>query len=556
MLTPERKHIVANPPHRSSLLVAALLLLLVGCAKQGMPTGGPKDETAPKVVSTRPQNGTNNFNAKEFTIDFDEYVVLKDAENNIIVSPPMAEKPEYKVKGRSLHVKINDTLSQNTTYLFQMINAVADFNEGNLLPYTDFVFSTGNDIDSMTLSGTVLDALSLKASESTVSVWLFPDGYDTIPPTYITRCDPKGNFMFKHIKPGHYSILAVCDENRNLRHNEAEPVAFSTLQYEASTLGDSTTATSSDAQPRPLLRLFKPDENKKQRIVSSNFRQNGKVQITSLLPMTNPSLVIPGEEYVTLLNKSRDTLTFWTLRKECDSLQIVVNDASGINDTILLRNKTSKGRNRQQAESTTLSMTPSHTKQPYFDTLSLTVSTPLDRERCHPDSSLVILALADSTTTCVTPTIDTSLMRLVVDYPFRQGENYQLTLPKGSFSDIYGRENDTLRFDISIDKEEEYASLDIVINGDSTVSDSLLLTQLLDDKDNVVAERQGTAKVLFPHIVPGKYRVRVIVDANANGKWDTGNFAQRQQPEAVTYLDKTLDIRAKWHFEEKITITQ
>ena len=158
-----------------NLLFAIILLsaIAVGCAKQGFPSGGPKDTQPPVAGEAMPPSGTTNFTAQSFYIPFDEYVVVKDAENNILVSPPMKRKPEYTPKGHGLMVKIKDTLRENTTYLFQFKGAIADLNEGNALESYEYAFSTGAILDSMTLSGTVLDALTLKAREEPVTVMLY-----------------------------------------------------------------------------------------------------------------------------------------------------------------------------------------------------------------------------------------------------------------------------------------------------------------------------------------------------------------------------------------------
>jgi len=179
---------------------AALLLgTLAGCAKQGYPSGGPVDRTPPKVQVATPPSGTADFAAQEFTLQTDEYITIKDADNNILVSPPMKEKPEYTVRGHKVTVRIKDTLQENTTYLFQFKGAIVDFNEGNPLPTFEYVFSTGAVIDSMTLRGRVVDALTLKASKETVSVLAYDEGAPDSAvaletPHYYTRCDTGGHF--------------------------------------------------------------------------------------------------------------------------------------------------------------------------------------------------------------------------------------------------------------------------------------------------------------------------------------------------------------------------
>ena len=145
------------------------------------------------VTGTEPESGTLLFDAKEFVIHFDEYVKVKDADNNILVSPPMKQKPEYKTKGRGIVVKLRDTLRANTTYLFQFKEAIVDFNEGNALPSYEYVFSTGSSIDSMTLRGTVADAFSRKPRTEPVTViaWSESQQSDSVGDSIVAKVQPK-----------------------------------------------------------------------------------------------------------------------------------------------------------------------------------------------------------------------------------------------------------------------------------------------------------------------------------------------------------------------------
>ena len=168
---------------RRNTIIGAILVLMVaaiaGCAKQGYPNGGPKDEQPPKAVGAKPQNESRNFNSRQFSIAFDEYIVVKDANNNVLISPPMREKPEYVTKGKRLVVKLHDTLQPDATYLFQFKGAIVDFTEGNVLPSFEYVFSTGDRMDTMMLAGRVLNARDGKPWKETVTVMAYKEeGYN------------------------------------------------------------------------------------------------------------------------------------------------------------------------------------------------------------------------------------------------------------------------------------------------------------------------------------------------------------------------------------------
>ncbi len=560
--------------------VFLIVALVASCAKQGMPTGGPKDTQPPKVQRSLPDSHTLGFADNQFYIEFDEYVVLKDADNNVLVSPPLKNKPEIKTKGRGVQVKIKDTLAENTTYLFQFKGAIADYNEGNLLPSLEYVLSTGSYIDSMTVRGRVVDALTFEPREEAVSVWLmsvpeaerFMATYgDSAAPApklaYATRCDKDGAFAFNYLAPGRYKIFAVVDENKNLQIEPGESVAFATGEVEAknmkdSAMVDSVLRSAADTEPVELL-MFSPNTDR-QRVTGSDFTAAGKVRLTTLLPMDAPVIDAGGEEVIWRLNAKRDTLTLWTLREKCDSLRLVVSDPSGIADTLRLRWRSKKGGGVAASQMQLVSgfeMKLNYKSLPFFDTLSLTFNTPLGGESGARDSLVQVKYLKDSSMTYCTAEVDSSLMRARIVYGFRQGEKYEVTVAKGCFKDIYGRDNDSLCAAVSVTKAEEYGNLAVEVRDSSLQLPPRYMTvvQLLDEKGAVVASQNALANALktpFPHLKPGKYRVRAIVDENANGKWDTGDFAAGIQPERVVYLPKTLDIRANWDFEEILEVSK
>lgn len=575
---------------RTITILILASLALAGCAKPGMPTGGPKDVTPPKMLSITPPSGTLNSQKQDFYIEFDEYVVLKDAENNLIVSPPMKESPEVKTKGKGIKVTIKDSLQPNTTYLFQFKEAIADFNEGNLLPSLEYVFSTGNYIDSMSLSGKVVEALTMEADKDHVSVWLFDEeryqktvkrclsdylsdtteNNNHVQPNYTTRTDKEGLFSFNNIKPGNYRIVAVKDEDKSLSIGVTETMAFTDSTIAAVAMQKPDTAqtgyksltkegkTSAVENKETTLRLSTPS-HEKQRLTSSKFETSGKVVLTSLLPLEAPKLNAGGENFVWRINKTCDTLTLWTLNKDCDSLRLVITDTTGINDTLSLKFH----RKRPQKGAANINLTKKNiafsTKSlPYFDTLALIFAMPVDSIRCRLDSVARIMSLKDSTIEYCNALLDSTAMRAKLLYRFRQGEKYSINIDKGLFYDIQGSENDSIQAAITVSKAEDYGNLTLTVENHRKKPDEnqIIIVELLDEKGKALLAKTvaKTNKVKFENLKPGKYRIRTIIDDNGNGKWDSGDFATQQQPEQVFYFNKTLEIRANWDFDEKMAI--
>ena len=552
----------------TTILISIAFLTLYGCAKQGMPTGGPKDTEPPRILSASPANSTLNFNGDEFYIAFDEYVVLKDVENNILVSPPLKNKPEYRTKGKGVQVRLKDTLLENTTYLFQFKNAIADFNEGNLLPSLNYVFSTGSYIDSMTVGGRVTEALTHEPLEDAVSVWLMSlsDGEifmttwgDSIAsaPTiaYTTRCDKDGTFRFNHIRPGTYNIFAIKDENKNQQLDPGEGVAFLPQHVEAKNSKDSvvvgnTLHSAADIDTVQLF-LFTP-KNDKQRITSSNFVAAGKIRITSMLPMTDPTILSGDEEVTWHLNKSRDTLTLWTFRQKCDSIQLIVSDPSGIQDTMRLRWRPKKAGLNQLPQN---NIRLNYSKLPFFDTLAILFSTPLAALQSG-DSIVTIMRLKDSSVTICSALLYYDFLKAAIPYNFIQGEKYAVSIAKGRLKDIYNQDIDSLKAVVEVSRADDYGNLKMQLVDSGNSVKSPLTVQLLDEKGKVLSERSAVVNdyVEFKNLKPAKYRIRAIVDDNGNGKWDTGDFSLFLQPERALYFPKILDIRANWDFDEKFEV--
>ncbi len=554
---------------------------VVSCAKQGMPSGGLRDVAPPQVKGLRPANGESQFVAQQFVIDFDEYVVLKDAENNILVSPPMSQKPEYSTKGRSIVVKIKDTLLPNTTYLFQFRDAIADFNEGNLLPSLEYVFSTGAAIDSMMLAGRVVDALTQAPRQEPVSVLLLDSTQrqmmirsqsDTsihqATAAYITRCDKEGFFTFNHIRRGRYYVVALEDGDKNQMVGISEPVAFADTLWSAlamprqhathaadTTKNHSDTAEVSTSQPRgrqtkPILYMFEP-ESKTQRITGSDFKGVGKVQITTLLPMLSPLVDAGGEQLVWHLNDKGDTMTLWTMREQCDSLQLIVSDSSGIQDTLRLRYRRSRSLSNSSQPSVAGVRFNVKDKLDYFDSLQVLFTVPR-KTTTLVDSAIAITRLKDSSIYYASLLIGSNLLKATVDYGFCPGEKYEVLLLPGKSTDIHNKPNDSLRASITITSPNEYGNIALQVGLQELYGGSQVLLQMLNEKGNVLQCHAigASQQLLFPHLQPGKYRFRAIIDSNGNGQWDGGDFGSLRQPEAVHYYGKTIEVRANWDFEE------
>jgi hypothetical protein len=222
-----------RPKSVGFIVIAGLLFLLFqGCAKVGNPTGGPKDIQPPKYLKGIPENRSLNFTGDRIDIAFDEYIQLKDENSEVLISPPMKERPVIRVREKELRVTFNSELRPQTTYTINFGRSLSDLNESNLLPDFEFVFSTGSKIDSLSVTGKVVDAFNHKPeSKERMVVMLYENLSDSAPlveiPRYFGRANKDGLYSVNNIHPDTFRIIALQDENNNLHYDQGiEAIGF------------------------------------------------------------------------------------------------------------------------------------------------------------------------------------------------------------------------------------------------------------------------------------------------------------------------------------------
>ena len=438
----------------------------------------------------------------------------------------------------------------------------------------------------MTLSGTVLDALTLKAREEPVTVMLYEStkGDSVVAketPLYITRCNKEGAFEFNNIAGGEYRILALEDGDRNMRLGDDEPMSFSDTLVRArikvkplvadSTMNDST-AKDSTLAPRIVPKakkeavagainlLMSKSDKEAQRVVKSDFLKSGRILIVTHRPLKDLGLEVmhcdtcAEEKIEWRLNEGRDSINIWTLRHDCDSINIIVRDGDLMQDTLKMkfRKKGRKSRLNAQAKSTLMrSLTGSSVA--YFDTIRFKFENPIESV-VNADSAIEVMNLKDSSTVYCGLRIAEDKLNGWADMKLMQGEKYRLRINAKQVKDIYGEENDTLTMTTEVSTASQYGNMFITIGEDiARMSKGQIVVELMNESKKVIETRivQGGGKVTFEHLKPGKYNLRAIMDDNRNKKWDGGDYWEKIQPERVVYFPKTLDLRANWDMEEK-----
>lgn len=530
------------------LMTMAVATLVVACAKQGYPSGGPKDTTPPAIVSTKPLNETRHFDQRVFTLKFDEYAVMKDADNNVIISPPLKYKPEYVVKGKGVEVRMTDTLRPNTTYLFQFKEAIADFNEGNVLPSYEYVFATGEEMDTMMLCGRVLNARNGQPWKERITVMAYRDSSDMTDtvaavqtPDYITRCAADGGFAFHYIRQGNYRLVALEDKNRDLKVGHGEAVAWTATAL--------PTTDSLDSTQMVRMHLSVPDL-RRQRVLKSEFTARGRAMIASYLPMQSPKL--EGDSLVWRLNSSRDTMNVWFLNEQCAEATLVLTDTA-LADTLKLRyqpprRKRRKGNAPEEESKENLVKALCEGSNAFYDDLRIGFTTPLQ----SPDDSLTaeVILLKDSSISRCPIEVDTLRLEAYLKATLHAGEKYRVRLRQGLFTDIFGHPSDSIEFTLT---PRDYGTIKLNV---SNFTGQALVVELLDSHDSVHTAYPlgGSGEVVFSHLKAEEYRLRAVLDTDGNGKWSTGDYFSGRQPEETVYYEKTLQVRERWEMDERWTI--
>jgi len=528
--------------HISGLLILIISLLLVQCAKRGTPTGGLLDSIPPAFTKAAPENYSVNFNKKEIRIYFDEYIKLEKPQQQIIISPPMALKPDISPLGSAqkyIRIRLNDSLQKNTTYAFNFGNSVVDNNEGNPLPYFKYVFSTGTYIDSLRLSGTVSDAL-LKEANPFISVMLYEvneDFSDSLvyndPPRYMTNTlDSLKTFELSNLKEGTYQLVAVQDLNNNYKYNPGkEKIAF---------IGKHIKIPSDTTYNLVLFReelAFKAERPKQEGLQKILIGHQGKVNLDSL---KFKILNVPSIDLDYRISKvtGKDSLYFWFKPElKTDSLLMQVT-APNRTDTLVTRIS------EMPKDSLRISFEPSGSLD-FGNKVYLKSSTPL----LEKNDSLIQILNKDSLAVNFSSEFIPYENSVLLKFDQNENEAYHITVLPGALTDFFSSTNDTLSANLKTRAFSDYGNLILSLQN---IRSFPIILQLTDEKGNIKAEKYSTSEsnLRFELISPGKYLIRVIYDLNENGIWDTGNYLKKLKPEEIIYFPEPIEVRPNWDVNE------
>lgn len=531
----------------SAIFICILLALsLTNCAKRGTITGGLKDTLAPNLRISFPENFNTQFKGDEIKLVFDEYIKLTNLSKQLIISPPMEREPLIlpTTATKFLTIKLKDTLKPNTTYSFNFGQSIADNNEGNALNQFKYVFSTGDYIDSLSLSGKVRDAYE-KEADAFISVMLYDidDKFnDSVvynkSPRYITNTlDSLKTFKLENLKAGKYLLVAMKDQNSNNKFNPKEDkIGF--LKQVITVPSD--TAYTVDLFKETLdLKTFKPTQSSGNKLL---LGYNGKQSFKANPPkvtITSNKLVVPS---IVTQMPEKDSLQVWYKPLKADTLAVnVMRDNYKEEYIIRVKDQKKDSLDIKALQNGVLN---------FRDRFTLEASTPLVKF----DKSKIQILSKDSTAVDFTTEYDDFNQKFYLDFKKEVLEQYRVSFLPGALTDFFEQANDSLNYNLTTKTAADYANLRIQLQN---VKRFPVIVQLTNSKGDVIASEYSEEKttVDFNLVEPTVLTLRLIYDDNKNGIYDTGSYLQKRYSEEVIYSSKEINIHANFDWEETFDVS-
>ena len=572
----------------SFIITTALLSVIFSCARQAAPTGGPKDLTPPKILKSNPSIGSLNFKGKKIVISFNEFIAVDKMTEKFMISPPLVKKPNIIVKGKNLEIEFFEKLKDSTTYTLYFQDAVRDLNEGNPFVNFQFVFSTGNILDSLSVTGNIYYASNLEVPENTL-VLMHTNMADTAPlrllPSYVSQVNYRGEFRINNIKPGHYRLFALQEKNNNKKFDHSdENFAFLNNDIEINNEKNyipeivvkdtSKSKTAKKKAPEaPLIdgefKLYLFTAPKRNHYLTSSERKSANLlKYTLSLPPDTIKFNFDIQDaaqgsYFIEKNITNDTIDVWLTDSllyskhqintivdypftDSTSVTILKTDTIPMLFTPVRATKATKAKEAQTRYTfkTNIAGTGMAAGQPII----FMSETPFR----SADTTKIRFYKTDKAGKISVPYAlakdSSNSRRYILKAQIKEGTTYLLITDSASFRDIYSGVTDSTGIKFSVRTTDTYGKLTLNL---SNVTGNILI-QLLVTKEKLISEKEikKDGKLIFTLLDIEKYRLRAINDLNGDRKWTTGDFNFKQQPEPVTYFPEEIVIKANWDSDE------
>ncbi|TDG37433.1 hypothetical protein EZJ43_04775 [Pedobacter changchengzhani] len=522
-----------------------IILCSLGCASIQSPQGGPRDTTAPKIISMTPKNLSVNFKAKKILIEFDEYFKLSNEFKEFTISPDQEKPPVLKVRQKKLEITIQDSLEKNTTYTMNFGKAIIDVNEGNIVKNLSYVFSTGPELDSLSISGNVSNS-STGEYEKDITVFILPLERDSLfgkkRASIYTLTDSAGHYQINNLRKGKYKIYALKEVNGGdkIYQQLSDEIGFikKPLVLEKSV----------DNINLEIFKELAPEF----RIKDKKLLDDGSILLTFNQQLKNPSITISDfknldENKKVSFSKNNDSAHVYLDDLSFDSIKVNVLDQGKILQT------TSFSREKKDTYKRVITITDNLTSGKLSPYKTLTLSLPLPITAVDPSK---VILLEDSVRRTNFEMIKDSVnfLKYYLKYPWKQKKDYNIKFGEGTFTTIFDAKNKDFTIVLKLESTDNFGT--ITMNAEVPDTTKSYIVELMNEKKEVLKSTAITKNtpIKYVNYPAGKYAIRVIYDENKNKIWDTGNVALGLQPEKIWYLPADVDLKANWEREDKLII--
>ncbi|MBD1433304.1 Ig-like domain-containing protein [Sphingobacterium sp. DN00404] len=526
-----------------------LLFSLSRCANMQRPTGGPKDSIAPKLLDVSIPNFSTNFTEKRIILRFDEFIKLNNQYKEFSISPDLEDIVDYRVRKKDLVITLPDSLEGNTTYTINFGKGLVDYNESNPFIDYNYVFATGDELDSLSISGSVLNGFTKQfdqKKDENIKVLLIPTSQDSIfgkrKANIFANVDTSGNFKFNNLREDTYRIYALKEQNNDRIFNgNDEWIGF---------IEDSIYLDRDITDIKLEITKAYPKDF---RTLEKKFEPTGHILLTFTKPLERPAakILFPAElddNKIEQYSLNNDSAKIYIPKAELDSIKIELSDNDEILDTIFIR--TNKNAKFDREVKPILSIT---NKVDRVRHITLTSASPL----ASVDKSKILIhedSISRRNFQLQQDTLKTNLYH--IRYNWRPKRDYELVIQEGAMHTSFGDTNVESKIRFTLDESDNYGNINFTVNGlDSTMN---YIVELIDEAKEKVFDRQplhaSNPRINYNNYPGGKYSIRIIYDANNNGRWDPADVYAKKQAENIWYLGKTFTIRANWDQNETINL--
>ncbi|MBO7466427.1 MAG: Ig-like domain-containing protein [Bacteroidaceae bacterium] len=597
-----------------TLIVISFVGLIIGCASIGSPDGGPFDETPPVFLGSTPVQHAINVDQQRVTLEFDEYIKIEKASEKVVISPPQIQQPIIKTSGKKIIVSIEDSLRPNTTYTIDFNDAVVDNNEANPLGNFAFTFSTGDHIDTLCVSGLVLDASNLEPVPN-ILVGLHSNledsAFTTLPFDRVSRTDADGHFTIRGIAEGKYRAFALQDMNQNYIFDQKTEMLswLDSLVIPSTEVRMEPDTTWIDSLTIDTIRILPVTHFLPEDLVllafteTPTFRYLQKSERPTLnkftllfstpgdsLPLIEPLNFPADSSYIVQPNPTNDTITYWMLdttyfyqdtlsmaitymatdtlgmlSPQTDTLQLVPKKTRSkyLEEEAKKRKEEEKEREKRlkKGDSTEVKKPEPVLPVKYGGGSAMDINAVFTISFDEPlkswnDTALHLYRKVDSLFVdepFVFRQVKDKLLQYELLGEWRPEQEYKFVTDSAAFKGIYGLPSKKNETSFKFNALDKYSSFTLRVIGAQNFNapGSILQAQIVDKSERVVRQTPVVnGTANFYFLRPSTYYVRLLYDLNGNGVWDTGLYEEHLRAEPIYYYGKAIEMRENWDYSE------